>query len=455
MRLSFIDDEPQVYPMQYGGKARTILALARSALELGVADEVTVLSRSIDDTRDYFVEDDINYTKLGDNTMIGRIAEEAEEADILSVHTCSFTFPSIPPDRRKAGLIYHLHDVMLTTADKGSHLDKALAGEWDAIVSPSDFATTTYRNFAAITGSKAEVHTIPRGVNPELFHPVDKIAAREQLRHWGINIKSNAQPILFFPGRSGVGKGDDRIRKICDSLAEQYSDFLVVTAADEDTEPQHPNVKHIGWQETDKLRYFYSAADLTLSLSRLPESFSQVCIESVACGTAVLAFPFGNQAGLSESLPAVQICQPTTESIISNIHQLLTDPSLADTIQQSQAAIETNYSIGSIGKTYARLYMDIIGRRQQEGLAVPALYFISPFAAVHNNIAYVSGEDNSTLGSHNLTPLEAKVLQHCGTAISSKTIASTLNISDEMITSTLEKLVQNKVIIGGRNGRIL
>lgn len=453
LRLSFIDDEPEIYPMQYGGKARTILALAKSALSFDAIDEVTVMSRSIDDPRGEFTDfDGVKFEKLDDHNMMGRIAQEAGDADVLSVHTCSFTFPRIPTERRKAALAYHLHDVMLTTADKGSHLDKALAGDWDAIISPSNFATRTYRNFAALTGSSAEVHTIPRGVDSSLFHEVPHTEALQEIRKWGVTIDEAKGPILFFPGRAGVGKGDDRIDQICQSLADEYPDLQVITTSDVDTPKRRDNITHIGWQETAKLKYLYSLANVTLSLSSLPESFSQVCMESVACGTPVLAFPFGNLAGLAESLPAVTTCGPTTEAIISGIRNLLANPNMDDVLAQSRHILETAYNIGEIGKTYVQLYMDI-ARRRREQIQVPETYFLSPFAAIHSKTVYLSNNDGLPLKSYTLSRNETAILECCKDAISVDEIGLATGLGHETIRSTLTELTKKKVIIGDRNVR--
>lgn len=453
MKISFVDDEPEIYPLQSGGKARTILALAQSALSFEAIDEVTVMSRSIDDPRDEFTDyGGVNFEKLDDHNMIGRIAQEAEEADVLSVHTCSFTFPRIPPDRRKAALAYHLHDVMLTTADKGSHLDKALGGDWDAIISPSAFATRTYRNFAALTGGSAEIHTIPRGIDSSLFHVVPRDEALQEIRNWGISIDDSKGPVLFFPGRAGVGKGDDRIGQICESLADEYPDLQVITTSDVDSLQQHDNVMHIGWQESARLKHLYSIANVTLSLSSLPESFCQVCMESVACGTPVLAFPFGNLSGLAESLPAVATCEPTTEAIITGIRQLLANPNMNEALNESRAILESTYNIREIGKTYVQLYMDI-ARRRREQIRIPELYFLSPFAAVHNGTAYLFNNDGNPLKSYGLNQNEAAILACCDTATSVEEIGSMTGLGDETIRPTLVELTKRKVIIGGRNGR--
>lgn len=47
MKISFFDDEPEIFPLQYGGKARTITNLAKEFVKLSEIDEVTILSKSI------------------------------------------------------------------------------------------------------------------------------------------------------------------------------------------------------------------------------------------------------------------------------------------------------------------------------------------------------------------------------------------------------------------------
>lgn len=452
MKISFIDDEPQIYPLQYGGKARTILGLARSALSFEAVDEVRVMSRSISDSRDQFSDfEGVIFEKLDDHNMIGRIAEEANSADVLSVHTCSFTFPRIPAERRRAAIAYHLHDVMLTTADKGSHLDKALAGDWDVVVSPSNFASKTYENFAAQTGGSADIRTIPRGIDFNMFHEVSKEESVRQLRKLGVDIDDKTWPIIFFPGRANVGKGDDHINQICEFLAVQYPDFRVVTASDPDSAKSHPNVLHAGWQESPNLKYFYSIADITLVPSRLPESFSQVCLESVACGTPVLAFPFGNLRDLSESLPAVLTCDPTIDSMIDGVSRLLVDPDVSDRLSASQDVLRANYSIEEIGKVYIQLYMDIV-RNQREKLRIPELYFISPFVIERDGKVYISNNDNLPLKAHTLSGDETMVLSYCRNAVSIDDLQLLTKLNRETLRATLCGLEEKKIIIGGSHG---
>ena len=47
MKISFLDDEPEIFPLQYGGKARTITNLAKEFIKLPEVEEVKILSKSI------------------------------------------------------------------------------------------------------------------------------------------------------------------------------------------------------------------------------------------------------------------------------------------------------------------------------------------------------------------------------------------------------------------------
>ncbi len=453
MRISFVDDEPEIFPMQYGGKARTILTLARSAVELEGIEDVRVLSRSIDDPRDSFDVDGIGFERLDGYNMVGQIAKEVDEADIVSVHTCSFTLPRFP--KRRAALIYNLHDVMLTTADKGSHLDKALAGDWDAIVSPSEFATQVLHNFSAVTSSESTIRTIPRGVDLEVFHAIPRHQAIAKLREWGVDISDETKPVVFVPSRFNAGKGEDYLNTICRSLSARYSNFTVLTTSEaEDKQNIHPNIQCVGWLETEKLQYFYSASDVTLSLSKLPESFSQICIESVACDTAVLSFRFGNLAKLVDTMPAIKGCDPNIESILLQLDKVLENrTAISADITKSREIVEANFSSNVVASQYLSLYAALVKRRREK-LHVPRhnVYFVSPFVSIHGSRAYVCNDASSHIEEYLISEDEAAVLADCTNATTREQLVLTTGLRSETITTIISKLVMNRLIIGGKYG---
>ena len=54
MNISFFDDEPEIYPLQYGGKARTITNLAYEFIKQRNVENVTIYSRTIRNTKKEF-----------------------------------------------------------------------------------------------------------------------------------------------------------------------------------------------------------------------------------------------------------------------------------------------------------------------------------------------------------------------------------------------------------------
>ena len=91
----FLDDEPEIFPMQYGGKARTIINIAKTFSALAGVDKVSILSRSIRAKKKEFIWRGINFKKITGYGMVRDILDEISECDIMNVHTCSFTMPFV------------------------------------------------------------------------------------------------------------------------------------------------------------------------------------------------------------------------------------------------------------------------------------------------------------------------------------------------------------------------
>mgnify|MGYP007070247938 CR=1 FL=1 len=76
MKICFFDDEPEIYPLQYGGKARTITNLAKEFAKRPEVEKVTILSKSIKSNEKEFSIDGVNYIVLDDSNIIERIERE-------------------------------------------------------------------------------------------------------------------------------------------------------------------------------------------------------------------------------------------------------------------------------------------------------------------------------------------------------------------------------------------
>lgn len=68
------------------------------------------------------------------------------------------------------------------------------------------------------------------------------------------------------------------------------------------------------------MKYYYSLCDVTLNLSLLPESFSQVCIESVYCETPIVTFASGNIPNLSNITDGIIIVEKNKNKIYDGVY---------------------------------------------------------------------------------------------------------------------------------------
>jgi D-inositol-3-phosphate glycosyltransferase len=146
--------------------------------------------------------------------------------------------------------------------------------------------------------SPEKISVIPCGVNLELFRHIDKEAARRSL---GLN----GHKILLFVGRMDPLKGMDRLLTALPSVDTKQNFKLLLIGGDEDSKPEverlqrlarslhiQDSVTFAGIVEQRELPLYYSAADICVIPSYY-ESFGLVALESLACGTPIVATRVG------------------------------------------------------------------------------------------------------------------------------------------------------------------
>jgi D-inositol-3-phosphate glycosyltransferase len=144
-----------------------------------------------------------------------------------------------------------------------------------------------------------KVGIVPCGVNMNLFKPVDKTTARQKL---GLG---NGK-ILLFVGRIDQLKGIDKLLRTIPLLKEYDNLKLVVAGGDDNSRLELVGLKKLaaelnimdnvdfrGLVKQEQLPDFYSAADCCVMPSYY-ESFGLVPLESLACGTPVVATDVGD-----------------------------------------------------------------------------------------------------------------------------------------------------------------
>jgi D-inositol-3-phosphate glycosyltransferase len=142
------------------------------------------------------------------------------------------------------------------------------------------------------------VGVVACGVNLGLFRRLDR---RESRRHLGLNGNS----VALFVGRIEPLKGVDRLLRAMPALQDKTNLSLVVVGGDDDSRPElerlarlsrsleiEDRVSFAGAVRQEDLPLYYSAADVCVIPSHY-ETFGLVALESLACGTPVVATRVG------------------------------------------------------------------------------------------------------------------------------------------------------------------
>lgn len=437
MKITFIDDEPEIFPLPYGGKARTITNLAGGFTNKG--HEVSILTRNINYHKKEFRIKNIRYVGLDYYSLISTIIHEVDNADVVSSHTCSFTLPYL--SGFNARVTNHLHDVIVATVDTGSHLDKALSNRWSAIYAPSDFAANTLANTAIKSNVKDKICVIPRGLNENQFFPVEKHEARLQIyEEHGVDLRQ-VYPLLFFPHRLGASKGEEDLLALQDILRERYPHVSILTVG----KPHFHHLLGLPWLTAEQLRNVYAAADVTLILSRLPEAFSQVTIESLACGTQVIAYPFGNLAYLANEFSAIRAVRPELHSISNGVKQCLESDN--KTLAKDQVIIKQKYNLEKIIELYERSFANLKANKDVDDIKFirdnEPYFFLSPTVGLYENTIYTSDKSRTFV----LSEREGELLTQLRSAQTLLQLSEVVKATTKEIHELLIQLIKRGIVV--------
>jgi D-inositol-3-phosphate glycosyltransferase len=177
-----------------------------------------------------------------------------------------------------------------------------------------------------------KVGVVPCGVNMELFCPVDRLSARRSL-----GLKD--EKTLLFVGRIDPLKGISQLLKTIPLLKNPETSRLVVIGGDENSKAEVEGLKKLaaglgigdrvtfqGLIKQDRLPYYYSAADVCVVPSYY-ESFGLVPLESLACGTPVVATDVGDLKNIiRQGETGCIVADNSPEKLAANIDSILARP---------------------------------------------------------------------------------------------------------------------------------
>jgi D-inositol-3-phosphate glycosyltransferase len=175
--------------------------------------------------------------------------------------------------------------------------EKKLTKTCQRILAPTDREKENLITYYNALDEK--ICVVPCGVNLDLFQPMERAAARQRLGF------ADDESILLYVGRFDPIKGIDRLLEAAAHLQHIPRLRLVIIGGDGPDTIEYQNlqkmtrklgiqnaVSFIGRIEQENLPPYYSAADV-LVVPSYYESFGLVGLESLACGTPVVATEAG------------------------------------------------------------------------------------------------------------------------------------------------------------------
>jgi glycosyltransferase involved in cell wall biosynthesis len=171
-----------------------------------------------------------------------------------------------------------------------------------------------------------KIQVIANGVDAQRFHRVDRVTARRELK-----VPQDTQVIVSV-GSLVPGKSHTLLITAMTELAKRDSNLRLYIVGEGPMRPRlsafvskkglQERVFLVGSQPNENLKLWFSAADVSC-LASLREGMPNVVLESLACGTPVVATRVGGVAEVLVSEKLGVLVEPSAEGIIGGLERAL------------------------------------------------------------------------------------------------------------------------------------
>lgn len=277
----------RVPPKRYGGTERVVAALADALVERG--HDVTLFASSDSETRANLVPtigepawDDTRFAENGPFWTLGveRAYRRADDLDVMHNHSDFYAYPLA----RRAPFPTVTTQHWRMDLPELVPLYEEYAEQPLVAVSKAQRRPLPQANWVA---------TVYHGLAADLYHAETRRGrylvfcgrlAREKGAHTAIQAAIHSGIPIKVAGRRPTGlRTDEEARHEREYWADVLRPLL-----------RHPLVEHLGEIGDDEKQELYGGALATLFPISWPEPFGLVLIESLACGTPVIATPVGS-----------------------------------------------------------------------------------------------------------------------------------------------------------------
>ena len=242
--------------------------------------------------------------------------------------------------------------------------ERAIAASADRIVVASEHEKHLLTELYG--ADAASIAVVPCGIDLDLFTPIEKEVARRKL---GLK---DGERIILFVGRIEPLKGIDILIGAAAQLHEDENFNVLIVGGDGASDEidvlrrqaERLGVDHhisfVGAVEHEMLPLYYNAADVCVVPSYY-ESFGLVAIESMACGTPVVASRVGGLAGtIMDGETGYLIPWRCPEPFAERLELLLDNDELRASFGLAAREAVERYRWANVADAVSALYEDLL-----------------------------------------------------------------------------------------------
>ena len=251
-------------------------------------------------------------------------------------------------------------------------MEARLLLEAEHIIASTEAELEQFQSIAAIEPDRVSI--IEPGVDTSHFYPIPADEAREF-----VGVQDDDRRIILFVGRIEPLKGlDSLLRAVSIIESHGVSDLHLMVIGGEPEAPAEElsaemnrlrelteelgideQVTFLGKRDQDVLQYFYSAAEIVVMPSHY-ESFGLVALESMACGTPVVASETGGLVFLvKDGETGLHVPTAAPEALAEKLELLLEDPELLQRLGAQAEQYAQGFSWGGVADRTINLYREL------------------------------------------------------------------------------------------------
>lgn len=230
------------------------------------------------------------------------------------------------------------------------------------VVAPSHWLAEMARASSLFKNRRVEV--IPNGIDTEKYKPLDKKLARD-----AYGLPQNRKLVLFsaMSATTDKRKGHHLLLPALKKMAQEgwgkKTELIIIGASEPDSAPALGMKVHYMGHLHDEISsaLLFSAADVTVAPS-MQENLSNTVMESLSCGTPVVAFNIGGMPDMIDHQSNGYLASAfESDDLAQGIMWILeSDERQAMLSRQARKIVLERFAIKTVANQYLTLYQELL-----------------------------------------------------------------------------------------------